>query len=223
MVRFTPTARTSRRSTAADPLHNGRKLMRRLLDENILLMRELAELRGLREASHQDALTGLPNRRLFDQRLAEELSRSARSRAAVGGALLAVDVNDLKVVNDHFGHAVGDHLLRDVADVVRGALRSSDVCCRTGGDEFMILLPDTDLRGARLVMARLRAAVIRAGSRQNVPISISIGCSVWPTDSRLAAALIGKADKGMYAEKRRLRGRARLRPPKPGAKLVLVK
>jgi diguanylate cyclase (GGDEF)-like protein len=123
------------------------------------------------------------------------------------------------------GHAIGDEVLREVADVVRGALRTADVCCRTGGDEFMILLPETDARGARQVMARLRGVVIRAGARRNLPISISVGSATWPVDGPTAAALVGHADRAMYGEKRRLRGRARRKPPAPSmvGKLSLVK
>ncbi|MBC8132993.1 MAG: GGDEF domain-containing protein [Deltaproteobacteria bacterium] len=197
-------------------------MLRRLLEENLSLMRELEELRTLRLMAHQDPSTGLPNRRLFEERLIEELSRSARDSTS-RGSLLAVDVNDLKYVNDKFGHSAGDHLLRDVADIVRGALRASDVCCRTGGDEFMILLPDTDARGARLAMARLRVAVIREGSRQAVPIGISIGSATWPTDSSIASDLVGLADRAMYAEKRRLRRHARRRRPTAARALALVK
>ena len=87
----------------------------------------------------------------------------------------------------------------------------------------MILLPDTDARGARLVMARLRAGVIRAGSRLNGSVSISIGSASWPVDGRDPAKLVEKADLAMYVEKRRLRAHARRRRPKWGGKLVLVK
>ncbi len=223
MVRFPTAARTPRRP-AADPLHHGRLLLRRLLDENLALRRELDDLRLLRRLAHQDALTGLPNRRLFEQRLHEELSRALRAGATTG-TLLVVDVNDLKLVNDRHGHAVGDDVLREVADTLRGALREGDVCCRTGGDEFMILLPDTDARAASYVMARLRALVIRAGARRNLPVSISVGRASWPADGCTAAALIEHADRGMYLEKRRLRGRALRKPPRPGAarKLALIK
>ena len=203
-------------------MQNSRRLLRRLLDENLTLMRELEELRLLRRFAHQDTLTGLPNRRLCEERLAEELSR-ARRDATSRGSLLVVDVNDLKLVNDRHGHKAGDDLLREVAAVLRRALRTADVCCRTGGDEFMILLPDTDPRGARLVMARLRAGVIRTGSRLNVSVSISIGSSSWPVAGRDPAKLIEKADRAMYVEKRRLRAHARRRPPKFGGKLELVK
>lgn len=202
-------------------MHQGRRLLRRLLDENLALMRELEELRIMRRLAHQDALTGLPNRRLLERRLSEELSRR-EPEGALRGVLLVVDVNDLKLVNDLHGHGVGDEALREVAGVVRRALRTEDVCCRTGGDEFMILLPDTDARGARQVMARLRAAVIRAGARRNLPISISVGSAAWPADGCTAATLIERADHAMYAEKRRLRRRARRKPP-AACKLSVVK
>ena len=226
MVRFNSPARAPRRSPGVDPLHTGRRLLQRLLDENASLMRELQVLRDLQRIAHEDPLTGLPNRRLFDQRLAEELSRSSRD-PGMFGTLLAVDVNDLKYINDQFGHAAGDHLLQGEAEVVRGGLRTADVCCRTGGDEFMILLPDTDAAGARLVMARLRVAVMRAGSQQNVPISISIGSASWPADSRSAPELVAIADASMYTEKRRLRRATRRRRPDPArralGKLTLVR
>lgn len=220
MVRFPSAARAPRRPVGNLP-HHGRRLLRRLLDENLSLMRELDELRTLRRLAHEDALTGLPNRRLLQRRLSAELSR-AEPEVALRGVLLVVDVNDLKVVDDLPGHSAGDGALREV---LRRALRPEDVCCRTGGDEFIILLPDTDARGARQIMARLRAAIIRVGARNNLPISISVGSAAWPADGRTAGELIEHAEGAMLAEKRRLRGQARRKPPAPGTvrKLSLVK
>ena len=224
MARFTSTARTPRRSIGADSLHAGRKLLlRRLLEENLSLMRELDELRDLRRIAHEEPpSTDLRSRVLFDLRLADELERAARTRTR-GGALLSVDVNDLESVNHEFGRRAGAHILRDVAGVVCGAIRASDVCCRTGADEFMILLPDIDVRGTRLAMARLRVAVIRAAARQGVPVSISIGSARWPAGARVASELVAKAELALLAEKRRLRRGARRRPPEPGTTLALVK
>lgn len=223
MVRF-PTAERAPKRPTSDPLHHGRRLLRRLLDENLSLMRELEDLRALRRSAHRDALTGRPNRRLFHMRLSEELAR-ALPAGSVPGAMLVVDVNDAETIQDRHGHRSGEAALREVADILKGALRSHDVCCRTGEDQFMILLPETDSSGARQVMARLRAAVIRAGARHNLPISICVGGATWPADGRTAAVLIEHADKAIFGEKCRLRGRARRRPPTPTGtrKLALVK
>lgn len=223
MVRF-PTAERAPKRPSSDPLHHGRRLLRRLLDENLSLMRELEDLRALRRLAHRDALAGRPNRRLFHMRLSEELART-RPVGAVPGAMLVVDVNDLQTVEDERGRASREQALREVAEVFKAALRSHDVCCRTGAAEFMILLPETDPREARQVMAQLRAAIIRAGARRNLSISISVGCATWPPDGRTAAVLIEHADKAIHGEKCRLRGRARRRPPTPTSprKLALVK
>jgi diguanylate cyclase (GGDEF)-like protein len=198
-------------------------MLRRLLEENIRLTRELRALRKLRRLAERDELTGLPNRRLCEERLAEELSRSRRGSGRPG-SLLIVDMNDLKGVNDRHGHAAGDEALRETARILRGALRASDVCCRTGGDEFTILLPDTDAPAARLAMGRLRTAVMRAGARQDEAISISVGAATWPTDGDEAHALIETADRAMYAEKQKFTARGRNR--RSGARpcvLALVK
>jgi diguanylate cyclase (GGDEF)-like protein len=212
-----------RQAVAGHSLSLGRRMLRQLLDENLRLTRELRELRKLRRLAERDDLTGLPNRRLCEERLAEELSRSRRGRGRCG-SLLIVDMNDLKGVNDRLGHAGGDEALRETARVLRGALRTSDVCSRTGGDEFMILLPDTGADGARLAMARLRAAVMRAGARRDEPLSISVGAATWPTDGDEAGMLIEAADRAMYAEKQRFTARGRKRRvARPPCVLALVK
>lgn len=201
-------------------------MLRRLLEENLRLTRELRELHRVRGLAERDELTGLPNRRLWADRLTEELSRSRRARGQPG-SLLIVDMDDLKVVNDRFGRATGDLALRETARVLRGALRAPDVCCRTGGDEFMILLPETDAAGARLVMGRLRAAVMREGARCDLPLSVSIGAATWPQDGDEPGALIAVADRAMYLAKQR-KGRAERRDAAQAgagrpAPLVLVK
>jgi len=201
-------------------------MLRRLLEENLRLTRELRELNRLRGLTERDALTGLPNRRLWADRLTEELSRSRRTRGQPG-SLLIVDVNELKGLNDRFGRATGDLALREAARVLRGALRAPDVCCRTGGDEFMILLPETDAAGARLVTARLRAAVMRAGARRDLPLSICVGAACWPQDGDEPGPLIAAADRAMAVEKQRQRRNDHREAGQPGtartAALALVK
>ena len=198
-------------------------MLRRLLEENLRLTRELRELRRLQGLAERDELTGLPNRRSWADRLTEELSRSKRARGRPG-SLLIVDMNDLKGLNSRFGHATGDLALRETARALRGALRAPDVCCRTSGDEFMILLPETDAREARLVSARLRAAVMRAGARRDLPISISIGAASWPQDAGEPGALIAAADRAIALEKQRhaRRSAGQVGAARPTA-LVLVK
>jgi len=208
MVRFRLESRPLEQPSSNVAFRRARDRMRRLQADNVRLKRELEQLQELAREAHVDPLTRLPNRRFFEGRLAEELSRASRDATYVG-AVLVVDVNELKVVNDELGHAAGDAILIEIGTALRGALRAPDVCARTGGDEFMILLPDTDAPGARTVMARLRSAVIRAGSRRNVPASISVGAATWPADGRDATVLIDKADRRMYAEKRRAARRAR--------------
>jgi len=221
MVRSASAVRALRRAPAAESALVAERALRKLVDENRRLRREVRELRKMEQWACQDPLTGLPNRRLFEERLNEELSRAARDPAQ-GGALLVADLDTLKSVNDRFGHAAGDEALRETARILRGTLRTADVCCRVGGDEFMVLLPETDPAGARLVMNRLRAAVFRAGARGDVPIGISIGAASWPADGDDASRLIGVADRAMYAEKKRLRARGRKRPTARG-QLSLVK
>jgi len=186
-------------------------MLRRLLEENRRLTRELRELTRLRGLAERDELTGLPNRRAWADRLTEELSRSKRTRGQPG-SLLIVDMNDLKGINDRLGHATGDLALRETARVLRATLRAPDVCCRTGGDEFMILLPETDAAEARLVVARLRSAVMRAGARRDLPLSISLGAASWPEDGDDPAVLIDLADRAMYAEKQLFASRGAERP-----------
>jgi diguanylate cyclase (GGDEF)-like protein len=202
-------------------------MLRRLLEENVRLTRELRELRRLQGLTERDELTGLPNRRSWADRLTEELSRSRRLRGRPG-CLLIVDMNDLKGLNDRFGRAMGDLALRETARVLRGALRTPDVCCRTGGDEFMILLPETDSAGARPVIARVRAAVMREGASRDLPISVSVGAASWPHDGHEPAELIAAADRALESQKSVERQRhARREAGRPGAvgpvSLTLVK
>jgi diguanylate cyclase (GGDEF)-like protein len=201
---------------------NGHKLLRRLLAENLSLARELEKLRLLRRLALPGVRKGPRNRRLFAQRLTEELARSGRNTTSQGSLLLMV-VNDLKLVNDRHGREAGEFVLREIIDVTRAALETPDVLCRTGGTELMVLLPEADAGDARLMMAKLRAAVIRTGARRDLSISVSIVSASWPADGVAVAALCREAERAMELEQRTLRGRARRRrSPVNGGKLALV-
>ncbi len=152
-----------------------------------------------------DALTGLANRRHFEHVLAKEWSRAARQREPL--SLLVIDIDHFKAVNDRFGHATGDDLLREVAVQIRNAIRRpDDLAARYGGEEFAALLPNTDETGARLIAERIRLAVAEAGCPDraggHVRATVSIGISTMlATPSAPLDELFRLADKALYRAK----------------------
>lgn len=152
--------------------------------------------------AYHDALTGLPNRALFQERLASVLAAATRGRHSCGVAF--VDLDQFKSINDNFGHDGADRLLVDVASRLRGALRDGDSVARQGGDEFMLLLPrlsnseDATARVAR-VMDQLRQPFYVDG--REVRVTASIGMALFPADGTDAATLVRNADTAMYQAK----------------------
>src|SRR4029079_18193221 len=114
----------------------------KLSKENAALKRELARLQVYRSMAYRDPLTGLWNRRYFEERLNEELSRSQRAGLSRKFSVMVLDLNDFKSTNDRHGHLVGDTVLKAVGAFLNTHFRHHDVACRTGGDEFSVLLPD---------------------------------------------------------------------------------
>ena len=157
----------------------------------------------------QDQLTGLLNVRELYRRLELELARAGRHGRPL--AVLMVDADFFKSINDRFGHPAGDLVLRELAYRLRGSLRPSDVAARYGGEEFVVMLPETDATGAMAMCERLRAQVaetpfeISADNRQM--LTVSIGIAVYPRDAGAADALIAAADKALYAAKHQGRNR----------------
>ena len=156
-----------------------------------------------------DPLSGCLNRRGFEQELARSVARAARASSPV--ALLALDVDHFKDVNDTYGHLVGDGAIREAGAVLRAAGRAGDVVARTGGDEFMMLLTDTDETGALQVAARIRDA-FRARSWESLPaphrLTMSIGVVADRSgDENLEEDLLARADEALYAAKRSGRDR----------------
>jgi diguanylate cyclase (GGDEF)-like protein len=155
-------------------------------------------------ASRFDALTGLFNRAFFATAIEQEIRRSERMDRAF--ALLMLDLDDLKPVNDTFGHQWGDRLIRSVADVIRQTIRFTDSAARYGGDEFVVLLPETDAAGAYVVAETLRrdiAALTLRASDRNVRSSVSVGMVTYPQDGTTIEQLVAAADVAMYESKRR--------------------
>lgn len=151
-----------------------------------------------------DPLTGLPNRRLFEDRLSSALDRARRTDAQM--ALLIVDLNRFKQVNDSFGHHVGDLLLQRVSTIFVGRVRRSDTVARTGGDEFSIILEEPANRAeAQHVSQALLELLYEPMQLENqtVRIGASIGVAVFPEDASEIESLCIVADKRMYEEKMR--------------------
>ncbi|MGC8635179.1 MAG: diguanylate cyclase [Candidatus Limnocylindrales bacterium] len=157
-----------------------------------------------RDLADHDPPTGCYNHRYLHERLGEEFLRARRSRRPL--ALLMLDLDDFKLVNDTLGHQVGDRVLRWSADLVRATLRESDVLARYGGDEFAVILPEADREAARAVVGRIArafaSAAFQAPERSPVPIGVSIGLAVVPDDARTASELVGRADEDLYRVKR---------------------
>ena len=158
--------------------------------------------------STTDALTGLANRGYLIAAIEREIERG--TRYGRGFCLLMADLDNLKAVNDSYGHRAGDHVLAGVADVIRDGVRRIDTSARLGGDEFVVLLPETDPTGAFVVAEKIRQGVAsmrtveRAGP---VPVSVSIGLVAWPDDGTTLDQLMDGVDEAMYAAKQRGRNR----------------
>src|SRR6185369_13346882 len=128
----------------------------RLTRQNAVLRKEIARLQVYRAMAYRDPLTGLWNQRYFEERLKEEASRSERAGSGRRFSLLVVDINDFKTINDQHGHLAGDAVLKWVGTFLVTHLRTHDVACRTGGDEFSVLLPDVLGEDCVRLVTRLR-------------------------------------------------------------------
>jgi diguanylate cyclase (GGDEF)-like protein len=167
-----------------------------------------------REIANRDALTGVANRRHFEAALQEELASRTRPRGRREPdtsplALLVLDLDDFKGINDNHGHPVGDAVLCQVAERAQSILRSTDVLARIGGDEFAVIAPNAQGEGARRMAEAIRSAVGTHYSDSNTPVpSASVGWAVFPEDGGDFESLIRAADERMLSRKRRGDARA---------------
>ncbi|MBV8207833.1 MAG: sensor domain-containing diguanylate cyclase [Acidobacteria bacterium] len=159
-----------------------------------------------RNLANVDGLTGIYNRRYFEQRILEELERSQRYNGNL--ALLMIDIDHFKKLNDEFGHLLGDEALRRVSNIFEQHLRKLDVVCRYGGEEFAILVPETAGARAVTVAEKLRR-VVESWEFPGVPrpVTISIGVAEFPLNGRTRDELMKAADDALYAAKQRGRNR----------------
>jgi len=178
-----------------------------VLETNSLALRHQVALlqrtvtRSRRFAYH-DELTGLPNRRLLLDRYNQAVALAARLHRLV--ALLFLDLDAFKTVNDTHGHAAGDRILQQVAVRLNASIRASDTACRYGGDEFVVLLPELETRrnalaAARKIRARLAAPYDVDGTQ--ITLTASIGVAVYPADGHEYAELMRATDDSMYRDK----------------------
>ena len=151
----------------------------------------------------RDALTGLPNRYLFEDRFFHAIAGAKRHERKI--AILFIDLNDFKLVNDSYGHHVGDALLRSISERLRARIRESDTCARLGGDEFAVILEDV---GGRQEIAKAATELGETISRSytleglKIQVGTSIGIAVYPDDTENQDQLIQLADKAMYLAKK---------------------
>jgi diguanylate cyclase (GGDEF)-like protein len=168
-----------------------------------------------------DELTGLPNRRLFQDRLASTLERARRSGSHA--ALLLIDLDDFKQVNDSVGHHVGDELLKRAAALFQSRVRRSDTVARTGGDEFSVILEEPMSRADAVRVSKSLAQLLDSPfevNRHTVGVGASVGIAFYPDDANDAESLCIAADRRMYAGKQAAKAKIAEMPQPKGAEVV---
>jgi diguanylate cyclase (GGDEF)-like protein len=158
----------------------------------------------LEHQAETDALTGLYNHRAFHDRLRQELLRASTAHETV--ALLMLDLDDFKKVNDVYGHGVGDHLLYQVADVLRASVRASDVVCRVGGEEFAVILPSGDLTSSIALAERIGEELAKLEADAVGKLTVSTGIAVGPENAANPRELVACAEAAMMTAKTRGNG-----------------
>jgi diguanylate cyclase (GGDEF)-like protein len=174
----------------------------RLDQANAVIETQQAELDKLNTDALIDSLTRIPNRRCFDKRIGEELSRFRRHGQTFSLALL--DIDHFKNVNDQYGHVVGDRVLRAISGVLSSDLRKSDFAGRYGGEEFVMILPETDWQEAIFVVNKIRHKIEKARFRYeqlNIAVTLSAGITQVSPDDTEAVSIIARADSAMYRAK----------------------
>jgi diguanylate cyclase (GGDEF)-like protein len=165
----------------------------------VILAKLRVALAHERNLSREDPTTGIANPRAFFEWGATEVERARRFRRPI--TVLYIDCDDFKGVNDQFGHATGDEVLREVAQALRGAVRDVDFVARVGGDEFAVLLPETDAAGAEVAVSRLVELLSRGMARCGRSVTFSVGAATFASGLGSLEEAIREADRLMYAAK----------------------
>ncbi|WP_252362254.1 GGDEF domain-containing protein [Acinetobacter cumulans] len=194
---------TSTLLTQKHQLEEANATLEQKVQERTLALKE-ANLELEKLANH-DGLTGLYNRRAFNDYQAYLFGQFQRQQQAY--AVLLLDVDFFKKVNDSFGHETGDHVLQSVASLVATAVRSTDFVARFGGEEFIVLLPATEQDGAVLLAGKIRQSIENENIIQDYPITASIGVSVVLVSDQDGNDAIRRADQALYQAKKQGRNR----------------
>ncbi len=169
-------------------------------------LQQTEDLKRSARESRADALTGLNNRRGFDQRLNDEVARAGRYGHPL--SLIMIDIDDFKQVNDRFGHAAGDATLQSLATLIQDSIRSIDISARYGGEEFVVLLPETRMDGATVVADRICRGMHER--RSPIPATVSIGIAELNEFDSSPVVLLHQADEALYRAKRQGKNRVEL-------------
>jgi diguanylate cyclase (GGDEF)-like protein len=214
-----PSSVAEKRRAEAARVERGRRLLRRLLRENLLLARELEYLRA-------DQALGNDRDVARDSDDPPDLSDPPPRAVANGrGALVMVEVNDVAAMARELGDPAAEAAVSEVAGVLRAAVRPTDVCCRLGLGEFVLVMPDADELEVRAAVVRIRTSLMWVSSRRDLPVGVAMGTAAWPADGHDVTALLARARRALSTERRRQRRRSaslspRSRGPRPALAVV---
>jgi diguanylate cyclase (GGDEF)-like protein len=194
------------------------ELLRKIAGQTALVLDRIAQYQHHRELSFTDELTGMFNRRYFNQRFDREMQRALRYERPL--TAIMIDIDHFKTFNDNHGHLMGDRVLRIVAELLESNIRKADIPARFGGEEFVILLPEIDKEHGYKVAEKLRRAVEKAEfpKEETQPlgrITISLGVASFPEDSTSAPDLLERADRALYLAKTLGRNQVAIAQPSP--------
>jgi len=187
---------------------NDREKVTILANQFALALQRISLYAEVERLAMTDSLTEIHTRRYVLQRLDEELLRAQARQAVL--SLLMIDVDHFKAINDHYGHLTGDFVLKEIGRLIRENIREIDICGRYGGEEFCVVLPDTNEEGASFAAERIRLAIEKQKIQAYdalLQVTVSAGCSTFPLDGKELTDLVDRADWALYKAKKEGRNR----------------